>query len=236
MFNLNEQIGKWRTSLMQSQTLATADIDELESHLREEIQSLKQLKLSDEEALLIAARRLGNTHNLSNEYAKINQGRVLAQKTSCMIGGVLIYMVIISCARVVSKGCIEFAIKSGMSDYGSLALVGLVAQVLVAATIVLLVFFLCRLTIRVAGFRRRIDQLSERISLLTILFVFLATVFCYSVALHIPAPVFRSMSIENHATEALAYTQLLWAVLLPAILVMVLVKLRAPRSDRAQTT
>jgi len=42
MFDLNEQIIKWRSNLAQSQTLGSSDIDELESHLREEIEKSQQ--------------------------------------------------------------------------------------------------------------------------------------------------------------------------------------------------
>ena len=54
MFDINEQIIKWRSNLAQSETLAGSDIDELENHLREEIEDLTDLKLSSEEAFLIA--------------------------------------------------------------------------------------------------------------------------------------------------------------------------------------
>ena len=60
MFNLNEKIIKWRSNLAQSETLAVSDLDELENHLREEIEQLTTLKLSDEEAFLVASHRLGS--------------------------------------------------------------------------------------------------------------------------------------------------------------------------------
>jgi len=226
MFDLNEQITKWRNSLAQPQTLGKTDIDELESHLRAEIDSLKTFKLSDEETFWIAVHRLGNTDSLSNEFAKINRGIVFKQKASWMISGILIYLVATYFARFVSEESIRFAINRGMSGYGSLGLVGFVAQILAWAMILFLSYFVFRLILRIPGFKRKMNQLLGRISLLTILFVFLAIVFCYGVTLHIPVPAFRNLSVERYTKEALKYTQLLWSVLLPSILVMALVILR----------
>ena len=226
MFDLNERINHWRASLAQSQSLGKTDIDELESHLREEVDSLKESTLSDEETFLLATRRLGSPASLSSEYAKIHRGIVFRQKASWIITGVLIYMMAIYIARVVSEDCVRFAINSGMSSYTSLGLLGFIAQILALLITVFLGYFACRLALRIPGFKRNINQLSKSVSFLTILFVFLATVFCYGVALHIPVPAFRNMNVHKHATEALTYTQLLWSVLLPAILVLALIILR----------
>ena len=46
MFDINEQIKKWRCALAQSEAFSKSDVDELESHLREEIERLIALKLS----------------------------------------------------------------------------------------------------------------------------------------------------------------------------------------------
>ncbi len=46
MFDLNEQITKWRTTLAESEKCSKPDIDELETHLREEIEHLTPAGLS----------------------------------------------------------------------------------------------------------------------------------------------------------------------------------------------
>jgi len=234
MFDLNEQINEWRNSFAQSQSFGKADIDELEGHLRAEIDSLNAFKLSDDEKFWIAAHRLGNQDNLSIEYAKINGGMVFGYKVSLMITGVLIYMMAAYFARFVSEESVRFAIKGGMGSYGSLGLVGLITQIFALVIVVFLGFFAYKMTLGIPVVQRVINQLSKRISFLTILLVFLATVFCYAVALRIPVPAFRNMDIQKHATEALVYTQLLWSVLLPAILVLVMVKLRSSHSEKAE--
>ena len=94
MLDLNEQINKWRGNLAQSQTLDSSDIDELESHLREEIENLIDLKLSDEEAFLIATHRLGSTESLAEEYEKINRGVKFRHRLFWIATGVLGYFLV----------------------------------------------------------------------------------------------------------------------------------------------
>ncbi|MFH1718443.1 MAG: hypothetical protein ABIF19_13900 [Planctomycetota bacterium] len=233
MFDLNEQIHKWRNRLAQSQSLGKEDIDELEGHLRAEIDGLNAFKLSDDEKFWIAAHRLGNIESLSNEYAKINRGMVFRQKASLMITGILIYMMTAYFARFVSEESVRFAIKGGVGSYGSLGLVGFITQILALVIVIFLGFFAYKITPGIPVVQRVINQLSKRISFLTILLVFLATVFCYGAALRIPVPAFRNMDIQKHASEALVYTHLLWSVLLPAVLVLVVIKLRPPHSEKA---
>lgn len=71
MHNTERQIKVWRDHLRAKGNLTEADIDELESHLRDEIDSLESSGLSEEEAFLISIKRLGNAHALSREYAKL---------------------------------------------------------------------------------------------------------------------------------------------------------------------
>ena len=80
MFDLNESITGWRTRLANDENYAAADLDELESHLREEVDRLRESGLSGEEAFWVASRRLGNAESLSAEFAKVNGGRVWANR------------------------------------------------------------------------------------------------------------------------------------------------------------
>jgi len=114
MFDLNEQINKWRNGLAQSQTLDKADIDELESHLREEIGQLTALQLSDEEAFLIAAHRLGSTESLAVEYEKINRGATFRHRLFWIATGVLGYFLVTYLADAIS---IALSVTSGSMDY-----------------------------------------------------------------------------------------------------------------------
>ena len=75
-FDLSGAIQAWRRNLAQSAAFRSADLDELEAHLRDAIPALEAAGLSSEESFLIASRRIGTRHTLESEFGKINPGRV----------------------------------------------------------------------------------------------------------------------------------------------------------------
>ena len=66
---LEERIGEWRHSLERRPAVRTADVEELEDHLRNQIEALSKAGLDEDEAFLVAVKRLGNLDNLSREFA-----------------------------------------------------------------------------------------------------------------------------------------------------------------------
>ncbi len=226
MFDLNEQIIKWRSNLAQSQTLDSSDIDELESHLREEIEHLTGLKLSDEEAFWVANHRLGSTDSLAGEYAKINRSSIFRRSLSLMITGILAYLLATYFAIAASKGCIWLAATGGRIRGYELGIIGFVSQILTLVATFFFGYFICKLILHRPGFRKQINQLTTRLILLTSLFVFLIIITVSRISF--PVMTFRIISAQEYGqvAQALAYTKLLWSVLLPALLVMLLIKLR----------
>ena len=71
MSELNARIARWRTGLEAGDALTDEALDELESHLRDEHDDLVGRGLADDEAFLIAARRLGRSEQLDAEFAKV---------------------------------------------------------------------------------------------------------------------------------------------------------------------
>ena len=59
--------------------LSIRDVDELESHLRDRVDALTAAGLADDEAFLIAVKRLGSVDELSREYAAEHSGRLWKQ-------------------------------------------------------------------------------------------------------------------------------------------------------------
>ena len=57
--SLEKQIEAWRAHLRKSRTITSQDTAELEDHLREQIASLGADGLSDDEAFLVAVKRMG---------------------------------------------------------------------------------------------------------------------------------------------------------------------------------
>jgi len=72
MFDLEMQIHAWSNHLRAHGNLKEADICELESHLREEIDDLISAGLTADESFLISVKRLGNLDAISHEFAKVN--------------------------------------------------------------------------------------------------------------------------------------------------------------------
>lgn len=79
MERLESQITEWRAFMAQSPTVDGRDLEELEAHLRDQIVDLTTVGLSDEEAFLIAVKRLGNLDALSREFAQEHSGRLWRQ-------------------------------------------------------------------------------------------------------------------------------------------------------------
>ena len=68
---LEERIGEWRSYLLRRQAIDGMDVDELEDHLRTQVADLQKAGLDEEEAFLIAVKRIGDLDSLSREYAQL---------------------------------------------------------------------------------------------------------------------------------------------------------------------
>jgi hypothetical protein len=66
---IEEQIEQWRSYLRSRQAIHAVDIAELEDHLREQISALTDAGLAEDEAFLVAVKRLGSLDVLSREFA-----------------------------------------------------------------------------------------------------------------------------------------------------------------------
>jgi hypothetical protein len=76
---LEAQIGEWTGYLRRRPTVAGADIDELEGHLRDQVDDLRAAGLSADEAFLVAIKRIGVLDELSREYAREHSDRLWKQ-------------------------------------------------------------------------------------------------------------------------------------------------------------
>lgn len=76
---LEESIGEWRTYLRRRQAIHKVDVEELEDHLRSQIHGLVEAGLSDDEAFLVAVKRIGDLDALSREFAREYSERLWKQ-------------------------------------------------------------------------------------------------------------------------------------------------------------
>src|SRR5919108_6589266 len=77
--SLEEQIDRWRSYLRRRQAIHSADVAELEDHLREQVAVLVDAGLATDEAFLMAVKRMGNLDALSREFAREHSERLWKQ-------------------------------------------------------------------------------------------------------------------------------------------------------------
>ncbi|MFS8637875.1 MAG: permease prefix domain 1-containing protein [Gemmatimonadota bacterium] len=77
--SLESQIDAWRRHLRRSRAFTGRDVEELEDHLREQIASLQADGLSEDEAFLVAVKRLGSVDALTREFAREHSERLWKQ-------------------------------------------------------------------------------------------------------------------------------------------------------------
>ncbi len=70
MFDLNRQIDLWKRAFWAKGTCSTDELEELESHLREQIEAMMAAGVSPEEAFAQSISRLGDPHAVCREFAK----------------------------------------------------------------------------------------------------------------------------------------------------------------------
>ena len=79
MEGLEPQIGEWRAYVASAPGVNGRDVDELEDHLRHQIAELNAVGLKDDEAFLVAVKRMGDVDALSREFALEHSGRLWKQ-------------------------------------------------------------------------------------------------------------------------------------------------------------
>jgi hypothetical protein len=76
---LEEQLDQWRGYVQRRRAISAADVDEMEDHLRGQVNDLTAGGLDDEEAFLVAVKRMGNLDEVSREFAREHSERLWKQ-------------------------------------------------------------------------------------------------------------------------------------------------------------
>src|SRR4051812_43191018 len=80
MFELEQAIKEWRRQMLAAGIGSPVPLDELESHLRDEIDALNSTGASEALAFEQAVVRLGSPHSVYTEFKKIRVGDIWAVK------------------------------------------------------------------------------------------------------------------------------------------------------------
>jgi hypothetical protein len=76
---LDQEIGRWRGHVERHRSISARDVDEMEAHLRDQVQDLVAVGLDDDEAFLVAVKRIGNLDAVSQEFAQEHTERLWKQ-------------------------------------------------------------------------------------------------------------------------------------------------------------
>ena len=76
---IEEQIAQWRGYLLRRRAISGPDVEELESHLRDQVTVLTSAGLAADEAFLVAVKRMGSLDALSREFAREHSDRLWKQ-------------------------------------------------------------------------------------------------------------------------------------------------------------
>jgi hypothetical protein len=92
-FDLNAAVENWHSELAAQPNLASDDRRELETHLHDAIAGFQQRGLNDEESFWLARRRVGQPHQLCEEFIKANPTAVWRERAFWMVTAILTFSI-----------------------------------------------------------------------------------------------------------------------------------------------
>jgi hypothetical protein len=235
MFDLNKAISSWRMGLSERQTCAKSDIDELESHLREEIDSLTASKLSQQEAFLVATHRLGDPDSLATEFAKVNTSILWRKRLFWAGAGILSYIVAAYIAGCASAGFVLLARFVGVMGY-SLGVVDIVSRILFFLVVIFVLYEIARRKKRQGGLLCKDAGKPWGIFLLfASVFIIIATGLAAGILF--PFTMVRVFGMSEYAEIAIfrTFTGFVWQIGMPLVLLAAVVRLRHSKLRKAGT-
>jgi hypothetical protein len=223
MFDLNQQIAQWRQSLGQSETLVRSDLDELESHLRDQIDHLSLSGLTSEEAFFVACRRIGSMKILPAEFAKVNGSSIFRRRLQWMLAGILVYLLILNLAYLASMGSTVVAYMAGFQGY-ALGAIGQCTEWVMAMVAVgsIIVAMKSRSTARLVG--------SAGGGMLFGLVIIVGAILLIAARLGMPMLAARCMGVQDYGqiTMVQNIAGMAYSLVVPILVVTVLLLLRSP--------
>jgi cation transport ATPase len=106
MFELEQAIAQWRKQMLAAGIKTPVPLEELEGHLREEIEGQIKSGLTEEEAYAAAVQKIGNAQGLRNEFWKVKDARRAQEAKNVQLGA---FAGMIAVALMVG-GCVIFRI------------------------------------------------------------------------------------------------------------------------------
>lgn len=114
MSDVGARIEQWRAGLVGSESLRQSDANELQTHLREEMERLKTAGLRDDEAFLVARHRLGGADVLKERLATADPRHRVSNRLYWMVLGILTYYVLGPLTSLLSLPTAYLAYHAGL--------------------------------------------------------------------------------------------------------------------------
>ena len=204
--------------------LRPPDVEELEQHVRDSISDLTAKGLNDEEAFLIATRRLGEHGSLGREFGKVNGSHIWARRAFWMLAGyVLMQICGMLVSGVVSLGQVLAVVMGGNAAVLACVSIGLT----VAFWIGVLLWF--RRWAHAGHHGRTFAQFLGRSSTPVVVFAFMAIVVVTGLLkIGSQMAVARLTTVQTLGEAALisAYANAAFALLVPLAFVVLMLSIR----------
>jgi len=151
MFDLEKSTVNWLGDLRQSGSFEESDLEELGSHLKDEIEKLLGSGLSEKEAFWVATSRVGTREELPEEYAKTNFRAVWRHRFLWMAVGLSAYIILGVIVELLSDITAQLAASSGFhlpfavlgGTYYDLAIiVGLLMRIMLTFAVLVIVYLM----------------------------------------------------------------------------------------------
>ena len=95
MFKLDRALEQWRQQMLDAGIKSRDILDELESHLRDDVERETNSGLTTEEAFREAVQNLGKARALKTEFKKQNKGSAMIEKLMIGICGVVVGFIVL---------------------------------------------------------------------------------------------------------------------------------------------
>jgi len=128
MHNLERSITEWRKTMMAAPAVSHETLDELENHLRENVEQLVRSGITEREAFLHAVKQLGGAPAIASEFRKLDQSTWLPVKLVMGFGLMLAVAMMIFVIAQLDAGRMNFLLAGHVFavtlGYGTTFLIG----------------------------------------------------------------------------------------------------------------
>lgn len=227
MFQLENAIENWKSGLLCNQNITDGNADELENHLRDEVDSLMLSGLSDQEAFMVASHRIGDQQAIGQEFAKVNPSLAWRRRAFWMFFGILVSMLVSGIAGLCANGSAVFLTWMGISPFAS----GITSVILNVGIFLILLF---AVIFGIGLLARSIKhKLTVSIALIAcVISIFILRVF--TAAFNIIVVRVWDVETMGKLSMAKAYGMGAWSLLWPLIVVVMLFVLWSSRPQRVR--